>query len=148
MKNFRIQLNGSLASINWPEVQDVFLQVGWTNKTPELAKTAFYNSQHHIFIFQNEQVIGFGRIVGDGLFHALVVDVVVRPDMQGKGIGRIIVNTLREQVDGFNFVCLAAAVGKSGFYRKLGWKHQKSAYIWPKDEQQFQEHCFQNEIAC
>lgn len=38
-------------------------------------------------IYDNENAIGMGRVVGDGIYFT-IVDIVVRPEYQGKKITR------------------------------------------------------------
>ena len=85
--------------------------------------------------------MGFGRTVDDGKYYALLVDVIVHPEHQSKGIGTQIVNELKSRLIGYNFITLTAVPNKEGFYQKIGWEKQKSAYIFPKDDKQRLEHC-------
>ena len=43
---------------------------------------------------------------------------------------------LENDLKPFLTTMLTAAPGKSGFYEKLGWHKQRSAYIWPRSEEQ------------
>ncbi len=43
---------------------------------------------------QPPKLLGFGRATSDGVFRAVLWDVVVAPEAQGKGLGRRIVTTL------------------------------------------------------
>lgn len=91
-------------------------------------------------MYDDRELVGFGRTMDDGRYYAMLVDVVVKPSCQGKGIGREIVTWLRERLGGYKFVTLTAAVDKDDFYLKLGWKRQRSAMIWPMSEQQLNAH--------
>jgi hypothetical protein len=51
------------------------------------------------------------------------------------------VNEIKSRLIGYNFITLTAAPNKEGFYQKIGWEKQKSAYIFPKDDKQRLEHC-------
>lgn len=70
-----------------------------------------------------------------------MVDVIVDPAYQRKGIGTIIINNLKEQLVGYSFVTLTAEPSKKEFYEKIGWKKQSSAFIWPTNKNQLTEHC-------
>ncbi|MDP4933726.1 MAG: GNAT family N-acetyltransferase, partial [Salibacteraceae bacterium] len=74
-------------------------------------------------------------------YYALLVDVVIHPDYQAKGIGKTLVTELKNSLVGYEFITLTAAPNKDGFYQKIGWKRQKSSFIFPKDEKQANEHC-------
>ena len=49
------------------------------------------------------QLIGMGRVIGDGGLHLYLTDVVVRPDHQNRGIGTRIVAALTAFVEAFPF---------------------------------------------
>ena len=134
-------INPDLETIDWKEVSGIFQQVNWGIRQPEDIKNAFKKSSVSCFIKDKSRVVGFGRTVDDGKYYALLVDVVVHPEYQTKGIGTQIVNALKSRLNDYNFITLTAAQNKEGFYEKLGWKKQKSAYIFPKDEKQRIEHC-------
>ena len=49
-------------------------------------------------IRENGDSIAMGRIIGDGLYFT-IVDVVVHPDYQGKGLGTLIIQKLMEHIE-------------------------------------------------
>ena len=137
----RVQLNPNLNEINWHRIAELFHLVGWGERDPEEIEQAFRKSSVTCFVYDGDTIIGMGRTVDDGKYYALLVDVVVHPDYQSKGIGKEIVETLRKNLPGYLFITLSAAPNKEGFYRKIGWEKQKSAFIFPRDEKQRIEHC-------
>jgi GNAT superfamily N-acetyltransferase len=66
-----------------------------------------------------------GRLIGDGTYY-LVVDIIVQPEYQGKGIGSKILDSITKYVEdntpigGRSSVQLIAEPGKEGFYEKKG----------------------------
>ena len=137
----KIQINPNLNNIDWNEISNIFELVDWGHRLPGDIKNAFQKSSVTCFITKNNAVLGFGRSVDDGKYYALLVDIVVHPNHQGKGIGKMIVNEIKNRLIGYNFITLTAAPNKERFYQKLGWEKQKSSYIFPKDEKQRKEHC-------
>lgn len=79
-------------------------------------------------------LVGMGRVVGDGAFYFYVQDVVVRPEHQGRGLGRTVVEALVAQVrqlaPGHCFVGLFATPAAEGLYRSLGWHDEEMAGMW------------------
>ena len=77
------------------------------------------------------QTIGFARVVGDGGIFFEIVDLAVRKECQGKGIGRSlmldVVAWLEREAHPTSFVGLSANAGSSGFYERLGFKPRTSA---------------------
>lgn len=72
-----------------------------------------------------EQAVGMGRIVGDGAIYFYIQDIVVRPEYQGQGIGRLIVEKLmawlRSHAPDRSFVGLFASEGRDSFYAHFGF---------------------------
>ena len=135
------EVNPNLNSIDWKKVSDLFQKVNWGIRNPDDIERSFGRSSITCFVKDEEEIIGFGRTVDDGKYYALLVDIVIHPDYQSKGIGKTVVKELKKGLIGYNFITLTAAPDKEGFYQKLGWRKQKSAYIFPKDEKQIKEHC-------
>jgi GNAT superfamily N-acetyltransferase len=76
------------------------------------------------------EVIGCGRVVGDGGVYFYVQDIIVLPEFQGKGIGRHIMDAIMEYLkthaSNGAFVGLMAAKGVSEFYERYGFKERPS----------------------
>ena len=69
--------------------------------------------------------MGFGRAISDGAYQAAVDDCAVHPDIQGKGLGRAIMDPIPAQVSQC-YVILYASPGKEGFYEKHGFRKMKT----------------------
>lgn len=111
--------------VDWNFVPETLKRVGMAHDEPEKHRKAFENSDVAVFIRHEGQLIGFGRAISDGVFQAAIYDVAVVPEHQAQGIGTIIVRTIMEKFPGCNFI-LYAAVGKEGFYQKLGFRKMKT----------------------
>jgi len=101
--------------------------VGWNNFAKEQVAEAVGNSLFNITAVDNNNAIAMGRLIGDGIYY-LIVDIVVRPEYQGQGIGSKIIDMLLEYVEertpvgGRASVQLIAEKGKEPFYMKRGFK--------------------------
>lgn len=146
MTNFETLLKTDCENIEWNQVLNLFRLVNWAERDLATVKKSFVNSTHKCFFMEGDLIIAFGRTVDDDSYYGWIVDVVVHPDYQGKGLGTKVVNYLKSAMEGFRFISLTAAPGKDAFYEKIGWKRQKSAFIWPIDEKQMVEHCFKNNL--
>src|SRR6266480_4789862 len=100
----RIQTNDS--DISWSDVADLFKAVGWGHREPEHLHDAFSKSTFKCFAFDGDKLVGFGRTIDDGKYMATVVDMIVHPDYQGRGIGRRIMQILQSRLKGFLYVTL------------------------------------------
>ena len=90
-----------------------------------VAETSINNSIHCITVKENEQIVGMGRIVGDGAIYFYIQDIVVHPEHQKKGIGKEIMNLveyLNTNAPDKAFVGLFASQGNGSFYEKYNFK--------------------------
>ena len=99
--------------------------VGWIN-SPN-AEKSLKNSLYTIAAMQDNQIVGMGRLIGDGMYY-MMVDIVVHPNYQKQGIGNKIVSMIIEYVNaetpigGRSSLQLVAEKGKESFYEKKGFK--------------------------
>lgn len=107
--------------------------VGWKNFCREQVEKAINYSYYSVVIRENGDSIAMGRIIGDGLYFT-IVDVVVHPDYQGKGLGTLIIQKLMEHIGqgipagGRVSIQLISEKEKEDFYVKQGFKlipHEK-----------------------
>ena len=80
-------------------------------------------SQAVVSSWQGGALIGFGRATSDGLYRAVLWDVVVDSNHQGQGLGRRIVGTLL-QAPALRHVerTYLMTTNSSGFYSQLGFE--------------------------
>lgn len=61
-----------------------------------------------ICVYDKERLAGFGRILCDGVVHALILDMIAHPEYQRKGIGSripkfMVKECIRHRIRVFNF---------------------------------------------
>jgi spermidine synthase len=73
--------------------------------------------------FYKKKMIGMGRALSDLVSDAYIQDVTVLKEYRGKGIGKIIIQTLVEELKkkGVDWIGLVAEPGTSAFYKELGF---------------------------
>ena len=59
-------------------------------------KNCLANSDVIISLWSNNKILGFGRALSDGTYRTVLWDVVIDHNHQGKGYGKLIVNSLLE----------------------------------------------------
>ena len=57
-------------------------------------KKCLANSDVIVSIWSNNEIVGFGRALSDGVFRGVLWDIVIDKDHQGKGYGKLIVKNL------------------------------------------------------
>lgn len=138
---YRYEINTDLNQIDWDYMVTLYEKINWRTRIAEELKNAFEKSLHTIFIYKGDRLIAFGRAIGDGRYYAILADIVVDPDFQGEGLGKYLITKLNSKLEDYHFVNLSAAPGADRFYKKLGWKKQITAYIWPQGPKQLRQHC-------
>jgi N-acetylglutamate synthase-like GNAT family acetyltransferase len=105
------------------EFKALFESSGWTSSikiTDETLELAIQGSWHWVLAYDNEKVVGIGRLISDGALYALVSDLMILPEYQGQRIGETILTMLKNKCleKGIQRVWLFAGPGKAGFYMK------------------------------
>ena len=59
-------------------------------------KNCLANSDVIISLWSNNKILGFGRALSDGIYRSVLWDIVIDHNHQGKGYGKLIVNSLLE----------------------------------------------------
>jgi ribosomal protein S18 acetylase RimI-like enzyme len=104
----------------------LFVATGWNNfyklSGPELL-VALNNSWYTISAYDGSELIGFARIVCDGIVHAMIYDLIVAPEYQNKGIGSLILNKVIDHCvkNDIRDIQLFCAEGMKEFYSKHGF---------------------------
>ena len=99
-------------------------------------KNAFEKSHEIVFVYEDERMIGFGRIISDGEYYAAVYDLIVHPEHQKKGLGSMMLKDLISRCPGMIFTNLTATLDHVDFYKKNGFVLQNSAMFLPAHEKQ------------
>ena len=101
--------------------------VCWSSFPLEEAAEGLKNSAVLCCIRDNGKPIGLGRTVSDHGYVVYIADVIVRPEYQGQGLGREIMEYLLDEIKsslkpGYKvMISLLAAKGKEEFYNKFGF---------------------------
>lgn len=104
---------------------------GWngiTDKGPERLGEALRNSWFVVSAFEEDELIAVGRVISDGVFQALICDLIVLPDHQGRGIGSEILRQLLMKCheNDILMVQLFAAKDKHLYYKQFGFEARPS----------------------
>jgi len=78
-----------------------------------------------VLVKYKNSVVGMGRIIGDGGCFFQIVDIVVEPEHQGRGLGKLIMSELMEfanrELPETAFVSLMADVPADRLYEQFGF---------------------------
>ena len=124
------------SAVDWGELSELYRKAPLGDKSPMDLQTVFSNSRFKCFVYANEDLIGVGRALADGLDCAYIADVAVHPEFQGKGLGTAIIEKLVSLSNGHKKIILYANPGTEGFYQTIGFHRMKTAMaIWRNQDQ-------------
>lgn len=99
---------------------------GLSAKSEEAALRGLPNSLFAVQILHRGEPVGMGRIVGDGGCFYQVVDIAVRPEHQGRGLGKRIMRELmayvQAEVPASGYVSLIADGQAQHLYAQFGFE--------------------------
>lgn len=100
-------------------------KVQWKTLSRHQAELALKNCLFHVkAVDEQGNVLGMGRVVGDGAVISYIQDLVVVPEAQGSGLGSRIIERLIQYVESIRepgttmMLCLMCAKGREPFYEK------------------------------
>ena len=141
-----MEVNYSITdSITPEEYMKLREAVGWGLFPLEEAEAGLSNS--YIWCLRDNEAsgrpIGIGRVIWDHGYVMYIADIIVIPEYQGKGLGRVIMEQvmdfIHEQLKpGYKFmVSLCSAKGKEEFYKKFGFVVRPNDDVGPGMHQWF-----------
>ncbi len=114
-------------NIEVDEYNNLREQVGWNKTDVKRVEKALNESAFIKKALVDNKAVGMARVISDGIY-ALIVDVVVSPMYQNKGIGKMLINALLKDIkDSINegesiSVNLVSMKDKEKFYEKCGFQ--------------------------
>ncbi|KAE8719236.1 putative S-acyltransferase [Hibiscus syriacus] len=95
-------LRRTISDLNLDHLNSVFVAVGFPRRDPEKIKLALEHTQSLLWFEhrRSHKPVAFARATGDGVFNAIIWDVVVDPSFQGLGLGldKAVMERLIEQL--------------------------------------------------
>ena len=120
---------------NVDEFNMLYDAVGWGAYDYDITKQALDNTFYSVSIYDENKIIGYGRLIGDTICFMYIHDVMVLPEYQGKKIGTQIMNKLLDKIKEIQKenpdirIYLGASQGKEEFYRKFGFVERSEANL-------------------
>ena len=109
--------------------------VGWGSYDEKVSEKALANTMYSVSVYDDDKIIGYGRIIGDGICFLYIHDVMVAPKYQNKKVGSQIMNKLLEKINQIKIenpyvrVYLGASKGKEKFYERFGFITREDANL-------------------
>jgi len=97
-------------------------------------KQCLANSDVIVSLWSNNKILGFGRALSDGTYRSVLWDIVIDHKHQGKGYGKLIVNSLLEskKINQSEKIYLMTTNQKD-FYSQIGFREVLSQNLLIKN---------------
>lgn len=100
---------------------------GMSQKSLDSSEVALSGSLYVVGIYENDKMIAFGRVVGDGAISFVINDIMVDKSYWRKGYCRVIMEHINAYLDETitkdSYVCLVADKPANFLYEKFGFKY-------------------------
>jgi aralkylamine N-acetyltransferase len=121
-----------LVNIEWSQLFNLYEKTRLLgrfieNKEFNKIQTAFENSYKVVTAWEENILVGSGRMISDGICYGSIFDLGVLPEYQKKGVGKELMNTLLKGEEHIP-IHLTSTFGNEEFYKKLGFRKHKTAY--------------------
>ena len=117
----KITLKFDTTNVDWQEAATVIERAPLGTKEPEKLRRAFENTHTVVFAYDGEKLVGLGRAISDGEYYSGIFDMVVLPESQGQGIGKMMMDAIHDRIPP-DTIILFSNIGKEPFYEKCGYK--------------------------
>jgi ribosomal protein S18 acetylase RimI-like enzyme len=107
------------------QIFDLYNKTDLKRNNKEQVKQAFINSQVVASVWNDGNPIAIGRAISDFKMYSSIYDVVVDPEFQRRGLGKLVIKSLLERLEG-TCVYLTSTFGNENFYKKLGFRFHKT----------------------
>jgi GNAT superfamily N-acetyltransferase len=106
----------------------LFLSIGWDRRAqdPKRVRAMLAGTRQTASAWDGDELVGFAREHGDGVFSSLISSVCVDPRWQGMGIAAKLITSLVDGRPDVRFA-LHAAPGMAPWYERLGFERDEAA---------------------
>ncbi|KAI3768295.1 hypothetical protein L2E82_18851 [Cichorium intybus] len=115
----------TIEDLNLDQLNSVFVAVGFPKRDTDKIKVALEHTDSLLWVEyeKTKRPVAFARATGDGVFNAIIWDVVVDPTFQGIGLGKAVIERVVEELlqKGITNIALYSEPRVLGFYRPLGF---------------------------
>lgn len=118
----------SIHEFNQKDLQNLFLSVNWSSgHFPEKLVIAMKNFETVYSAWDGEKLIGLICAMDDGIMTAYIHYLLINPAYQKSGIGKTLVEKMKEHYQSYLRIVLVAYDKELNFYKSCGFEPAKNA---------------------
>lgn len=115
----------NMENIDWEALRLILIEDHFHNgRTPEQYRQSFVNSAAAVLAFDDERIVGTGRMLSDGVCNAYIVDMWTLNTYRKQGIARQMLEYLEAQAKGQHITLWTDDA--QTFYERIGYTHSTS----------------------
>lgn len=108
--------------ISEENLRRLFLSVNWqSGNYPDKLRIAMHNYSSVFTAWDGDRLIGLVSVMDDGIMTAYIQYVLVDPEYQGQGIGRHLLDMVKEHYNDYLRIVLVAYDDRVSFYESCGF---------------------------
>lgn len=110
------------------QLEELFLSVEWSSgHYPDKLQIAMRNFETVYSAWDGDKLIGMICAMDDGIMNAYVHYLLLRPEYQGQGIGKELVQRIKEHYSEYLRIVIVAYNEEIGFYENCGFTKAEDA---------------------
>lgn len=118
----------NIHDFNEKDLQDLFLSVEWSSgHYPEKLVVAMQNFKTVYTAWDEDKLVGLICAMDDGIMTAYIHYLLVNPEYQHLGIGKTLVEKMKEKYKDYLRIVIVAYNEEIGFYESCGFKTANGA---------------------
>ena len=111
------------------ELEDLFLSVEWSSgHYPDKLVVAMKNFKTVFSAYDNDKLIGMICVMDDGIMNAYIHYLLVNPKYQSDGIGKHLVEMVKEKYKDYLRIAVIGYFKAEEFYKKCGFVKSDESY--------------------
>jgi ribosomal protein S18 acetylase RimI-like enzyme len=115
------------ADVDWQELEALYRAAALGDKNAADLEVVFNNSMFCCFAYDQNRLVGAGRVLADGRDCAYLCDIAALPSHQGSGLGKEIIEKLVAQSKSHAKIILYSVPGREPLYAKFGFLRIRTA---------------------
>lgn len=118
--------------INIDDILALYKANEWSSASkPNELYNGLLNSDTLVTAWEGKKLVGLGNAISDGFLTVYYPHLLVLPEYQGKGIGKLILDKMQEKYHHFHMQMLTADGKSVDFYKKNGFERAgKTEPMW------------------
>ncbi|ARD59706.1 GNAT family N-acetyltransferase [Kosakonia radicincitans DSM 16656] len=127
----------AIEHVDWQEVTALLAAGGLNQRDPALVEQAWRNSTFCWFGYHEGKLVATARAISDLTWASYAADIVVAPEMQGRGYGKQLMINIVKTLLPFGKTFIYSVPEKTGFYQQYGFRFLTTGMVCATSESLF-----------